>query len=102
MRRDCNFCGVSLAERGWAVRRLVVAVRIAPEICARWENALVLLDDLETSEGVGLGIHGGVGRGGGVLTYECNDPDDHEEGCDACENGTGQSPRLRVHFQLHG
>ena len=46
-RRSCsggwhwNFGGDRLAERGWAILGKVVAVGVAPEVSARWENAFV-------------------------------------------------------------
>lgn len=105
-RRSCsggwhwNFGGDRLAERGWAILGMVVAVGVAPEVSARWENAFVGGLDLKSREGVGLS---GRGRGAGrVCAEECEDSDEHEKRRgNGAKDRAGQSPRLRFGGHLH-
>jgi len=44
------FCGHFFTEACWAITRLVVAIRVTPEIGASGENTLVIRFNLETRE----------------------------------------------------
>jgi len=96
--RQSNFGEHLLAERGWAVRRLVVAIGIAPEIGARGEDALVVHRNPETREGVQRGVDGSVS--GTTRLRQCEDPHDKHGSCKKCEDGAGRASGLCLGLDL--